>query len=121
MLRPSYSICVLSAYTSTPIVCCLRLSEVARNIFSHRPEERRGIFQQSSSPKASQPVYVEADTCLCVHTAGGVAAKRCLFICQVPDKELSRQVRAGGGGFLFTVLTCPVYAQRLMLFANHTL
>lgn len=75
MLRPSYSICVLSAYTSTPIVCCLRLSEVARNIFSHRPEERRGIFQQSSSPKASQPVYVEADTCLCVHTAGGVGGE----------------------------------------------
>lgn len=52
------------------------------------------------------------------------AAKHSLFICQVPDKELSWQARVSpqqSRGALFSILTCPVYAQRLMLFANHIL
>lgn len=74
MLRPSYSICVLSGYTSTPIVCCLRRSEVAHNIFSRCPEKRWGIFQQIP-PLKQVNLYVEADTRLCVHKAGGVRGK----------------------------------------------
>ena len=51
-------------------------------------------------------------------------AKHCLFICQVPWQrtELTREgFPPWSQGALFPILTCPVYAQRLMLFANHTL
>lgn len=123
LLRPSYSICVLSGYTSTPIVCCLRLSEVAHNIFSHCPEKRWGVFQQFP-PLKQVNLYVEADTRLCVHKAGGVSGKTLSIYLsgswqrtELTSKGFPQQSR----GALFTILTCPVYAQRLMLFANHTL
>lgn len=123
MLRPSYSICVLSGYTSTPIVCCLRRSEVAHNIFSRCPEKRWGIFQQIP-PLKQVNLYVEADTRLCVHKAGGVRGKTLSIYLsgswqrtELTSKGFPPQSR----GALFTVLTCPVYAQRLMLFANHIL
>lgn len=74
MLRPSYSICVLSGYTSTPIVCCLRPSEVGHNIFSHCPEKQWGVFQRNP-PLKQVNLYVEADTRRCVHKAGGVSGK----------------------------------------------
>lgn len=123
MLRPSYPICVLSGYTSTPIVCCLRLSEVAHNIFSHCPEKRWGIFQQIP-PLKQVNLYVEADTRLCVHKAGGVSGKT-LSIYLSGSWQRTELTSMGfpqqSRGALFTVLTCPVYAQRLMLFANHTL
>lgn len=123
MLRPSYSICVLSGYTSTPIVYCLRLSEVAHNIFSHCPEKRWGVFQQIP-PLKQVNLYVETDTRLRLHKAGGVSGKTLSIYLSGPWQRAeltSKGFPQQSGGALFTVLTCPVYAQRLMLFANHTL
>lgn len=105
MLRPSYPICVLSGYTSSPIVCCLRLSEVAHNIFSHCPEKRQGVFQQIPPLKLVN-LYVEADTRLSVYIRQEEwAAKHRLFICQVPDKEVSWQVMVslGRAGELYSL------------------
>lgn len=123
MLRPGYSIRALSGYTSTPIVCYLRLSEVAHNIFSHCPEKRRGVFQQIP-PLKQVNLYEEADTRSCVHKAGGVSGKTLSIYLsgswqrtELTSQGFPQQSR----GALFTVLTCPVYAQRLMLFANHSL
>lgn len=69
-----------------------------------------------------------------VHEAGGVSGKTSsIYLSGLLTKSRADKygfpqssggvVGGGGGGWgaLFAVLTCPVYAQRLMLFANHIL
>lgn len=67
---------------------------------------------------------MEADTRLCVLKAGGVSGKT-LSIYLSGFWQRTELTSMGfpqrSRGALFTVLTCPVYAQRLMLFANHIL
>lgn len=61
------------------------------------------------------PVYIKHE---------GREAKHCLFICQVPWQRTELTCEAfplWSLGASFPILTCPAYAQRLMLFANHTL
>lgn len=73
-------------------------------------------------------LHGEADTRLCVHKAGGLSSKTpSIYLSgswqrtELTSNGFPQQNRGGAFFFSSTVLTCPVYAQRLMLFANHSL
>ena len=126
MLRPCYSICFFFFFIWLHInPHCLLFEPVwsGPQYFQSLPWEVAGFLLTNSSPKAGQSVRESSHTPLCTQGRRSERQNTVYLSVRFLTKNWADKYGfpSAEQGALFTVLTCPVYAQRLMLFANHIL